>query len=89
MQIIALHKNIYKLSSYALSQEKLEGHRKKYEKQVKHWDKLKAEGVSDKTCQEVVGISKATYYRYKSLLADLAKGILLPSKRPKSLRRIS
>ena len=35
MQITGLHKNIYKLSSYALSQEKLEQHRIKYEKQVK------------------------------------------------------
>ncbi len=34
MQVKGLHKNIYKLSSYALSQEKLEIHRKKYEKQV-------------------------------------------------------
>ncbi len=52
MQIIGLHKNIYKLSSYALSQEKLEKHRIKYEKQVRHWQKLKSEGVSDRTCQE-------------------------------------
>jgi len=28
MQIIGLHKNIYKLSSYALSQEKPDSHRK-------------------------------------------------------------
>ena len=34
MQIIGSHKNIYKLSSYSLSQEKLEFHRKKYEKPV-------------------------------------------------------
>jgi transposase InsO family protein len=87
MQIKGLHKNIYKLSSYALSQEKLEAHRKKYEKQVKHWNKLKAEGVSDSTCQEVVGISRATFYRYNQRLRELAKGILPPSKRPKSLRK--
>lgn len=87
MQIKGLHKNIYKLSSYALSQEKLDVYRKKYEKQVKHWKKLKSEGVSDKTCQEVVGMSKATYYRYKALLLDLNNGILPPSKKPKSLRK--
>ena len=33
MQIIGLHKNIYKLSSYALSQEKLELHRKNMKSQ--------------------------------------------------------
>jgi hypothetical protein len=87
MQIKGLHKNIYKLSSYALSQEKLEEHRKKYEKQVRHWQKLKAEGVRDETCQDVVGISRAQYYRYKNRLEELEKGILPPSKKPKSLRK--
>ena len=60
MQIIGLHKNIYKLASYSLSQEKLETHRKKYEKPAADWKKLKSEGVSDKTAQEIVGISRAT-----------------------------
>lgn len=87
MQIIGLHKNIYKLSSYALSQEKLETHRKKYEKPVKIWDKLKSERVSDQTCQVTIGISRATYYRYKSRLSDLSKKMLPPSKKPKSLRK--
>ena len=68
MQIIGLHKNIYKLASYSLSQEKLETHRKKYEKPAADWKKLKSEGLSDKTAQEIVGISRATYYRYKKHL---------------------
>lgn len=89
MQIKGLHKNIYKLSSYALSQEKLETHRKKYEKQVKHWKRLKLEGVSTVTCQEVVGVSRATFYRYQGHLKNLAKGILPPSKKPKTLRKAS
>jgi ACT domain-containing protein len=87
MQIKGLHKNIYKFSSYALSQEKLEVHRKKYEKQVKDWEKLKSEQVCDTTCKEIVGISKSTYYRYKAHLIELNKGILPPSKKPKSLRK--
>lgn len=82
MQIKGLHKNIYKLSSYALSQEKLEVHRKKYEKPVKLWEQLKSEGVSDKTCQTVCRISRATYYRYKAHLKNLSLGILPPSKKP-------
>lgn len=89
MQIIGLHKNIYKLASYSLSQEKLEVHRIKYEKQVRDWEKLKFERVGDKTCKEIVGISKATYYRYKARLISLNKGILPPSKKPKSLRKPS
>jgi putative transposase len=87
MQIKGLHKNIYKLASYALSQEKIDTHRKKYEKQVNHWEKLKSEGVSDATCQEVVGISRSTYYRYQIRLQGLAKGILPPSKKPRFLRK--
>lgn len=87
MQIIGLHKNIYKLASYALSQEKLEAHRKKYEKPAADWKKLKSVGVSDKTAQEIVGISRATYYRYKKHLDGLSKGILPPSKKPKNLRK--
>lgn len=89
MQIKYLHKNIYKLSSYALSQEKLEIHRKKYEKPVKAWRKLKVEGVSDQTCQEIIGISRATYYRYKEHLYELSKEILPPSKRPKLCASLS
>ena len=87
MQIKGLHKNIYKLSSYALSQEKLETHRKKYEKPVRLWKKLKSEGISDETCQEIVGISRAQYYRNKNRLEALEKGILPPLKKPKSLRK--
>lgn len=87
MQIIGLHKNIYKLASYSLSQEKLETHRKKYEKPAADWKKLKSEGVSDKTAQEIVGISRATYYRYKKHLDGLSKGTLPPSKKPKNLRK--
>lgn len=87
MQIFGLHKNIYKLSSYALSQEKLDAHRQKYEKHVTQWKKLKAAHVPDHTCCEIIGISRATFYRYKARLAGLAKGILPPSKRPKSPRK--
>ena len=87
MQIKGLHKNIYKLATYSLSQEKLEFYRKKYERSVKHWKKLKSEKVSDITCRDIIGISKATYYRYKSRLGELNKGILPPSSRPKSLRK--
>lgn len=87
MQIKGLHKNIYKLSSYALSQEKLDIHRQKYEKPVKQWKKLKSEGVSDQTCQDILNLSRATYYRYRAHLLALQKGILPPVKKPKVLRK--
>ena len=87
MQIKGLHKNIYKLSSYVLSQEKREESRKKYELPVRRWQQLKYEGVSDATCQKILGVSRATYYRYKKRLRDLAKGVVPDSKRPKCLRK--
>ena len=55
MQIKCLHSNIYKLNSYTLSQQKLEWHRKKYEKPFRKWQKLKLEGVSDEVCQYATG----------------------------------
>jgi transposase len=87
MQIKGLHKNIYKLADYALSQEKCEQHRKQYESFVWKWRKLKKSHLSDKVCQEIVGISRATYYRYERHLKKLTKGIPLPSRRPKTFRK--
>jgi ACT domain-containing protein len=87
MQIYGLHKNVYKLSQYALSQEKLEENRKKYDSPVRKWKKLKVEGVSDAVCQYATGISRSTYFRYKRVLGRLAKGVLPPTKRPKVFRQ--
>jgi putative transposase len=87
MQIHYLHKNVYKLSGYSLSQEKLEHYRQRYEKPVKAWDKLKREGNSDVIAQEFSGISRASYFRYKARLRDLAEGTLPPTRRPRSLRK--
>lgn len=86
MQIKGLHKNIYRLSQYALSQEKAADYRKKHALFVKRWETAKAQGCDDGFCQEHSGISKATYYRYKQKLRQLSVGILPPSKRPKRLR---
>ena len=87
MQIKCLHKNIYKLSNYALSQEKCEEHRRKYEVPVRKWQKLKLEGVSNEACQYAIGISRATYFRHVRILKQLAKGVLPPTKRPKVFRK--
>ncbi len=54
-----------------------------YQSQVNKWKKLRQEGVSLEVCQEFVGISRATYYRYLKILKGLDKGITPPSKRPK------
>ena len=83
MQIIGLHKNVYKLYSWARTQECLDVYRIKYEGQVRHWEALRAEGVCVAKCAEFVGISRATYYRHKRILKNLAQGIIPPSKAPK------
>lgn len=87
MQIKGLHKNIYRLSAYSLSQQKCEEHRKKYELSVQKWRKLKAAGHADAFCQTIVGISRATYYRHETILKQLDKGIPPPTRRPNKVRK--
>ena len=83
MQIKGLHKNVYKLYAWARTQECLDAYRIKYEDKVRHWEALRAEGVSVAKCAEFVGISRSSYYRYKRILKDLEQGIAPPSKAPK------
>ena len=87
MQIKCLHKNVYKLYAYSRTQECLDVYRQKCTEPVQKWQKLKAEGVPDALIQEIIGISRSTYYRLKKILKDLEKGISPPSKRPKHLNK--
>ena len=87
MQIHGLQKNVYRLYSYARTQECLDAYRRQYEDKVRCWQSLKAEGVCDATCQEMASISRATYYRYKRILDRLKRGIAPPSKRPKRMNK--
>ena len=75
MQIQYLHKSIYKLYSYAHKQEVLDHYRDIYQKSVKLWEKLRKEGICIKTCQEFSGLSRATYYRHRKILANLEQDI--------------
>src|ERR1700685_4020986 len=87
MQIKGLHKNVYKLYAYSRTQECLDVYRKKYADKVYRWETLASEGVRVKTAKEILGFSRATYYRMKKILKDLEKGISPPSKRPKTLNK--
>ena len=82
MQIIRLHKNVYKFYAWARTQEWLDAYRIKYEGSVQDWEALRAEGVCVAKCAEFVGISRSTYYRQKWVLQDLARAIMPPSKAP-------
>lgn len=87
MQIKCLHRNMYRLYTYARTQECLSSYKNKHQIIVNKWEKLKSENVSDKVCQEFSGVSRATYYRAKAKLADLAKNMVPPSKRPKKVNK--
>lgn len=87
MQIKGLHKSIYRLYHYARTQECLDHYRATYEDGVKIWEKLKDDGASEALCQEFSGLSRATYYRHKKILAHLKEGISPPSKRPKAVNK--
>jgi putative transposase len=87
MQIKYLPKNIYKMADYSLSQAKLDSLRREIEMQISNWQKLKKASVNEKIIAEITGISRAKYYRLKAKLAKLNKGILPPTKRPKTFRQ--
>lgn len=80
MQIRGLHKSLYKLYSYSRKQVELDAYYKKYETIVKQWDTFKEKGLSDKLLEEVVGCSRATYYRAKKILSNFKQGIKPLSK---------
>lgn len=82
MQIRGLHKNIYRLYTYARTQECLEGYRQRYQSRVDPWRKLKDAGVSDHVIASLTGISRSTFYRCRKRLKDLEQGIIPPSQRP-------
>lgn len=87
MQIKGLHTNVYKLYSYARTQECLDAYRQKYHKKVRDWEKLALEGITLETAQAIVGFSRATYYRMKKNLKNLEDGISPPSKKPKKVNK--
>lgn len=87
MQIKSLPKNIYRMADYSLNQANIDKHRKAIEEPIRNWQKLKKEGVNEKIIAEITGISRAKYYRLKTKLDKLNKGILPPTKRPKNLRQ--
>ena len=67
MQIKYLHKSLYTISKYALRH--LNTAKKVTDPQVEQWTWLRSEGISEKLCQQITGISRATYYRRKSRLS--------------------
>ena len=70
-----------------LCERHLEVYRQQYEEQVNKWAILQEKGMDAQTCQQVVGISRSTYYRHRKILANLERGILPPPKQPKKVNQ--
>ena len=87
MKIKGLSTGFYKLYGYARKQECIEAYRQKYKSIVDKWDALKLAGADEKKIPEFVGYSRATYYRAKKILSNLALGKIPPSKRPKHVNK--
>jgi putative transposase len=88
MQIIGVHKNIYKLASYTLQQETVSKEQEIRYKQLGDWELLKKRKVPDAEIAKVTRISRATFYRRKSALnRHGAIGFEKRSKRPKNYRK--
>lgn len=83
MQIRYLHKGLYKLYSLLCPEKIKSDYEKLCEKQVQQWELLHSKEISNKEKQEIVGISRATYYRKKLWL----RCPIYRSKRPKVVRQ--
>lgn len=62
MQIKGLPRNLLRLNSYAERHPDISSPEAV---KVTFWEHLKSEGVSDKACADIVGISRPTFYRYR------------------------
>ena len=88
MQLFGLHKNIYKLASYACTQENIEKVVKERYKLLGDWEILKSRGVPDAEIAKVTGISRATYYRRKKAIRRYGiSGLKAKSRRPQKVRQ--
>ena len=65
MQIKGLPRNLLRLNSYAERHPDIDSPEAI---KVAFWEQLKSEGVSDKACADIVGISRPTFYRYRRQL---------------------
>lgn len=71
MRIFCQHKSIYTLNKLLKQQVFTDNQKADPRYKVIHdWEILRKEGVSLITCQKVLKISRATYYRYKKAIKE-------------------
>ena len=85
MQIKYLHKNLYKLNLYFSRHFSEKKSTDRCVTLVKQWEVLRKEKVPERVCQQIVGISRSSYYRYKGRIGQGKPA--LASKRPKRVRK--
>jgi transposase len=88
MQILGLHRNIYKAAAMGLSIEINDRQAEERRKILGDWELLKKKGLSDHEIHSITGISRSTYYRRKKRLKIYGvQGLKNLSKRPKRTRK--
>ena len=84
MRIIGLPKSFRKAYEYAQKHHLLDQFYEQYEKPVSQWEYLrKTYRMSIKDLEKQIGISRATFYRYRRILRDIEEGKPLPSRKPR------
>jgi DNA-binding MarR family transcriptional regulator len=87
MQIRYLHKNIYKLYSYAKKQECWDYYEKLYKESLELYEKCQEDDTCSELRKKLGVVSRATYFRRKKILSDIKRGISPPSKRPQKVNQ--
>ncbi len=64
--LLRLHRFVYHLKKLALPEEKIAPYLLEIKNKIENWKKLKKHPVPDKEISKIVGISLASFYRYKN-----------------------
>jgi len=87
MQMLKLHKSIYKLNRFVAPEENLNSEALAIQDTVKTWQNLKKHKVTESDIARITGISRATFYRWQQGIAIYgARGFQMKSRRPKTFR---
>ncbi len=87
MQVFGLHNSIYKLNRVVSPEENIDPVFLEIRNKLRSWERLRHLKVPDQEIAEVVGISRASFYRYKKAIGLYGlKGLERRSRKPKVFR---
>ncbi|HLN27934.1 MAG TPA: integrase core domain-containing protein [Gemmataceae bacterium] len=88
MHLLGVPSSVYRLGSYSLRQEALEGEIALRHKLLGDWERLKRFNLPDAEIARITGVSRATFYRRKRAIAmHGTQGLERRSRRPKRVRQ--